>query len=186
MTAIAAEPLTLSALIRTVLTDTDLVTPDEVADEVAARTPDECLRDFYRAALRERVRAAMQSGAVQSMCISTDDETSPTGHAGSDTQTIPAGRGTKQKPVRSGKFSLINAAHLKRLRERLYVDGAWKMFGDLNANELATVADARDATAAAASAMAAKYRRVAKELENLGAETVRDLPPDVLDTALKG
>ncbi|BCT75620.1 hypothetical protein SCMU_14620 [Sinomonas cyclohexanicum] len=191
MTALAipepAEPLTLSALIRTVLTDTDLVTPDEVADEVAARTPDECLRDFYRAALRERVRAAMQISAAAAMHASDDDdETSPTGHRTSVTHDGIAGRGAKQKPVRSGKFAAINAKHLERLRQIIQVGDVRKRFGDLTRDDLLTAADARDVMASRNAAMAAKFRRVEKEMANRGTATVRDLPPDVLDTALKG
>lgn len=180
---------TLSALIGAVLDETDLMTPEAVADEVANRTPDDMLGSFYRQALRERVRASMQLRTTRAMCTSINDtDDSPTGHPISDTQTRFAGRGIipKQNPVMSAKFALINEAHLARLREIILVDGERKRFGELTRDDLLTVAKTRDEMAARNLTMADKYRRVEKEMQRLNAARVSDLPADSLDEALKG
>lgn len=180
---------TLSALIGSVLDETDLMTPEAVADEVANRTSDDLLGSFYRQALRERVRAAMQLRTAKAMCTSIEDtQDSPTGHSASDIHAVTAGRGPspKQKPIMSAKFALINEAHLARLREIVLIDGDRKRFGDLTRGDLLTAAKTRDEMAARNLTMADKYRRVEKEMERLGVEKVSDLPADVLDEALKG
>lgn len=151
------QTLTLSGIIRAILDETDLTTPEAVAAEAVRRTPDEHIREFYRQAVRGQARVQM--------------------HA------IPS---TPPAVTRSAKFAAIADMHSRQLKARVFVGDQWKMLGQCTYDDVLALADSRQQLAEENAAAAEKFRRVAKELQNAGAETVADLPADVLAAALAG
>lgn len=158
MTVETAPLPTLAHLIRTVLDETDCLSPDDVADEVVNRTPAAMVQEYYRRAVRDTAR--IQMGGIP--------------------KAPPVG------PVRSVKYAKIAAWWERALADRVCVDGTWMTFGECTRENVETLAEQYQALADQNRAKADQCTRLAKELANAALDRVADLPATVLETALAG
>lgn len=105
------------------------------------------------------------------------------GHQGFETQRFDAPGGHPSWKV----TGIRNAWRATLLRQRLSVGEAptaWKFFGDCTGNDLTYAADVRDQLAVSNALQAQRLRDLAKLLAEHGVTTVKELPDDVLGSAL--
>lgn len=147
--------------IRSVIDDTDLASPDDIAAKVVGDIPAKALRDVAQVLLREYVRIELTRERMHE---------SP-----------------RPMSSRSSKVSAIRTAAsewARRLRERVYVgDAEWKLLGECTYENLQYLAADRHEHAARNLAAAIRFEVLADALQKHGVEHVADLPSPVLDEA---
>lgn len=146
----------LRKAIRTVLDETDLSSPEEVAQKVAESIPANRRLAVLAMALRDTVRIEMSR-------IRNDPPPSLKGNA-------------------SAKVRAIREAAPKWLRDRVYVGTGWTLFGDCSYEEVLYLRTERLENAARSHAKGEHYGRVAAEMKRCRVTRVADLPRRVLDT----
>jgi len=174
----------LRADVKAVLESTSLTDPGEVADKVAESIPAKSLRSALRVTLRAYVRQVMAESRTLSAPNFRPAPVHPTpvssgGHtrSGAQSRTAAAGRSPKVRAIRDGWQRQLDA--------RVHVgDSEWKFLGDCTHDNLNALAAEREANADKNRAWARHYRGLAALLTEHGAETVRDLPAEVLMPAL--
>jgi hypothetical protein len=163
----------LKAVTRQVIASTDDPwTLDDLIDAVDAQTPARVRREAYRQALREFVRVVMgQHERVVAEVDEPDDET----ELESDVRRpVPDN-------VATSRVALLRAGYRARIHA---APGIWKRLGDCTPDEVEFAAQENRRMAAANTAMADRYERLAKLMRDVGAATVADLDPaDVGDLA---
>jgi hypothetical protein len=143
----------LRALVRNVLDETDLTSPDEIAEKVAASIPKEQLRAVLALTLRDFVRIEM----TRSRSAGQNDEKQPR----------PANR--------SAKVSAIRDAAPKWMRERVYVGTTWKLLAECTYDNLMFLVADRSALAAQNQAAAERYQKIADAVKRARVACVADL-----------
>jgi hypothetical protein len=144
----------LRALVRNVLDETDLTSPDEIAEKVAASIPKDQLRAVLAMTLRDFVRVEMTR--VRS-AGQNDDKAQPR----------PANR--------SAKVTAIRDAAPKWMRERVYVGTTWKLLAECTYDNLMFLVADRSALAAQNSAAADRYQKIADAVKRARVACVADL-----------
>jgi hypothetical protein len=162
----------LRAVIRQVATRSTIRDPDALADEIMRQIPSEHFLDALRAAIKPMVREVIS-------------EERPHG-----TFTRGVGRASTQPaistPTRgSMKVTAIRDGWQDHLRARYSVErGEWKFLGECTYEDLQFIAARLDRQAEMHASKARGMRSLAAALTDHDAETVRDLPPAFLMTAL--
>ena len=164
----------LRALIREVADASAVADPGVLVAEVSAR-------------IGSRDRAAALDQCLRSVVIQTLSQmrmssNSPGGHPARDTHATAAAGGSP-----SSKVAGIREYWRGVLRERISVgDGEWKFLAECTETDLDFAAGLREDHAARTLAQAERLRRLGKLLVEHGADTVGDLPDDVLRGGLEG
>lgn len=153
----------LRALVREVMDNSTLKTPDEIATEVAKRIPADCIADALQQSLRTFTRQVIS-------------EERPHGMRGISAPVASS---------RSAKVAGIRDGWQRKLRARYHVgEGAYEFLGECTAENLIFIATDLDEQAARKQARARGFRRLAEALETNGVERVKDLPAELLMNSL--
>jgi len=164
----------LRALIREVADASTVADPGVLVAEVSARIAPE----DRGAALDQCLRSVVVVMLSQMRMFSH----SPDGQRSDDTHGRPAAGGSP-----SHKGARIREHWRKALRDRMPVgDGEWKFLAECTGVDLDYAAGLREDHAARTLAHAEQLRRLGKLLVEHDADTVGDLPDDVLRGGLEG
>ena len=164
----------LRALIREVAAASTVADPSVLVAEVSARIApgdrgaalDQCLRSVVVVMLSQMRMSLRSTG----------------GQNGGDTHARPAAGGSP-----SHKGARIREHWRRALRETIYVSVAeWKFLAECTVTDLDFAAGVRENNAAWNMVQAERLRRLGKLLAEHGADTVGDLPDDVLRGGLEG
>lgn len=157
-----AADFNLRALVRDVMDNSTLKTPDEIATEVAKRIPKACVAAALQQSLRTFARQVIS-------------------------EERPHGRHGVSAPVssRSSKVAGIRDGWQRKLRARYHVgEGAYEFLGECTAENLIFIASDLDEQAARKQTRARGFRRLAEALGEHGADRVKDLPAELLMNSL--
>lgn len=161
----SAAEYSLLADVQSILHDTSLSDPGEIADKVAESVPSKALRKCLRVTLRQYVAAVIRQER---------DTTNPgSSHETADTQSASAAAGSSWK--RNG----IRDGWRHHLTDRYAVAGEWMSLAEMTADHLVAAALEREQLAAANIARGARLRDWARLLNEHKATTFGDLPADV-------
>jgi len=164
----------LRALIREVADASTVADPGVLVAEVSARIG---ARD-RGAALEQCLRSVV----IQTLSQMRMSSHSPGGHSRRDAQAPGAAGGSP-----SSKVAEIREYWRGVLRETIRVGvGEWKFLGECTETDLDFAAGVREDHAARTLAQAERLRRLGKLLAEHSADTVGDLPDDVLRGGLEG
>lgn len=158
----------------------------EVADASAVADPGVLVAEVS-ARIGSRDRAAALDQCLRSVVIQTLSQmrmssNSPGGHRVRGTHPAPAAGGSP-----SSKVAGIREYWRGVLRETIKVGvGEWKFLAECTETDLDFAAGVREDNAARNMAQAERLRRLGKLLAEHGADTVGDLPDDVLRDGLEG
>lgn len=169
----------LKQYLRTVLKETDLTDPKDIAAELLERLPEGGERDLLLSLL---------VGYVHRYVVNDRGRTSPTGKG--NLSLLPApngtsfsgaapstqGQGYKQA---SSKVSAIREGWQRHLRARIHTEGGWKFFADLTYDDFMFAAAERQLQADRNMAQARRFRHWADLLTEYDVKTFRELPPEV-------
>lgn len=158
----------LAALIRQVIDETDLATPDEIADKVAEMVPSRQLRAAIAELLREVVRVEL-----------TRTRSNP----------VPVARRIANPSAKVRGLRQMADAWRRRLRDRIHIGqgpDAWKLLADCTATDFRFAADERRTMAAGILAAATEYESFAEALETHKVSRFADLPESVQADLLGG
>ena len=151
--------INLTTLARTVAADSGLHDPREIAEKMLAGMSGDDMAAALRATLPGYVRDVIGSQQRQAV-----------------RQVF--------RPNRSAKVQGIRDWWAEMLASSVYVDGVWKSFGDCSRTDVGWLADQRRVEAEKNLAQAAVYDEVNALMVEHGAETLADLPRDVVPAAL--
>jgi len=157
----------LGQVVTDALESTDLASPDEIAEYVAANVGSRQLRAALAQALPQYVATVIQRRRSSNMIL--DPSMAP------KVDEAPEVKPGKQ-PFRSLRVTAIRDAWAKALADRVHVDGSYKLFGECTYDDLVFAAEERQEHARRNAAKAEQYRAVADRLKRLGLETVSELP----------
>jgi len=159
----------LRALIREVADASAVADPGVLVAEVSAR-------------IGARDRAAALDQCLRSVVIQTLSQMRMSSHSPGGPHGRPAaGRSPSHKGAR------IREHWRRALRETIYVSvGEWKFLAECTETDLDFAAGVRENNAAWNMVQAERLRRLGKLLAEHGADTVGDLPDDVLRGGLEG
>lgn len=156
----------LIATVRSVIEETDLASPQEIADKVIEMVP----RAKIRAALIEALPYLVQTE------LGRQRMSSPAGPA-------PSGATRPRAVNQSSKVRALRQyadAWRAKLRMRVAIGhGEWKLLADCTAADFRIAADRRRAHAAGALSNAIKYEAYAAALDEHEVTRFADLPEDV-------
>jgi hypothetical protein len=158
------QDFSLSQAVADALESTDLASPDEIAEYVAANVGSRQVRAALAQALPPFVATMIQRRRSTNMIL--DPSQAP------KVEDEPVAK----QPFRSLRVSAIRDAWAKALADRVHVDGGYKMFGECTYDDLVFAAEERQEHARRNAAKATQYRAVADRLKRLGLETVSELP----------
>lgn len=146
----------LREAVNAVLDSSALASPQEVAAQVASELTARQVRAALSQALPGYVAQLMQQRRTTNPLL---------------TNRVPAAT-----PVRSAKVTGIRDAWSAALRDRVHVDGGWKLLGECGTDDLLFAAAERREHAAKNVAKAEAFEALAERLRAAGAATVADLP----------
>lgn len=152
--------VTLRHLVHSVLEQTDLASPEEVAAAVARGVPAKRVRAVLVEALTAYVRTTMQQRRAHNPILADEQRT---------------------QSARSSKVAAIRDSWASALRDRVHVSDGWKLLGECTFEDLMFAAAERREHAARNLAKADQFEALASRLESAGVETVADLPESALD-----
>lgn len=147
-------PFSLREAVRAVLTSTNLADPGEIADAVLG----DLAPADYRAALEQTMRLFVRQ---------VISEQRGTGGAPANVRPI--------RPSSSWKGAAIREGWQRHLRDRIHVDGTWKMLAACTADDLRIAAAERQQKAEQNAAWAHRYRAFADALDAEGVARFADL-----------
>lgn len=148
----------IRAAIRTMIDETDLTAPEDIAARVVQEVPEDQLRAVLAMVLREYIRVELGR------------------------QRMAPQPGPTPAPTRSAKVSAIRAAGPKWLRDRVFVgNSTWLMLGECGYEQLRYLESERRTNAARSVAAADRYARLAELVETYNVPRVADLPVEVLN-----
>lgn len=153
-------PFSTHALIRTVLSETDLVNPREIAEKVAEATPQSELREAYTEALVGSVRNVLSSQRNAAL------------------QAVATADHSPKIAARRDWWSSV-------LASRIFVGTSWTTLGQCTADNLSYAAAERRKDAQREIVRAGTYDTLREALATHHVETVADLPADVLAPVLR-
>lgn len=142
--------------VRQVLKDTDLVDPDEVARQALSRMADEDALDMLAQSMRQIVVLEMSRLRARS-------------------QTSIA------KSHKSAFRAAMHAQAESIRRQRVNVNGVWKMLGDCTTFDMDALAGAQHELAAIHTGKAGWYEKGRAAMEEHGADVFNDLPDSVIE-----
>lgn len=167
----------LRALVKSVCDTSSLTNDDDLTKEVLAQIDEADEHDALQQALLVYVRRFV-SRDHRPLAFPSD---SPGDQAGGDAQKYPVAGGPI--PFRSRKVSSIRSGWQSQLQARYNVGHKTrKFFGDCTLDDLAFIAKHRREFAAANLRTADYVDSIAELMRQAGAETVRELPEDVINT----
>jgi len=154
-----SEQFNLRALVRQVIDETDLTSPDEILNKVVEMVPKQHLREALRQALRDHVKNEITRTNVAPM--------------------TPAGP--------SPKVAAIRDSWRKALRDRISVGpNDWMMLGDCSYEHLMYAAEERYEHARLNQAKGDWFTSLAEAVQDNGVDRVSDLPETTLRELLGG
>jgi hypothetical protein len=180
----------LRAELRNILDTTDMTDPAEITDKVISTIPTEDLASVLRLALLPYVQTFMGHERLRAFKFSGAD------HAETDAQRLIVGAGIDLD--RGDGSHRRNETHVpgaasprswKRdlLRARIHVgDNERKMLADCTVEDITAAAIERVALSRQNAAWADRYRKLAHRMEQYHADTVADMPYDVVAAILRG
>lgn len=139
------------AAARQIITETNLTDPDEVAEEVYRRTPDDALTAAYRLILRNTAREAIR------------------------TNNMAASVPPRTMPNRSGKVAAIKASHTGYFDQRVFANGDWKLLRHCTRADVLDLAQQRQEIADRNLAKVAEFTALAEQMKQSGAQYAGDL-----------
>jgi hypothetical protein len=162
----------LRAVIREVAGRSTIRDPDQLADEIMRHIPEESWMDAMRTALKPMVREVISADRPHGTFTRDYGRPSP-----SPAISAPSRGSMKVAAIRDGWQD--------HLRARYAVDGGeWKFLGECTYDDLHFIAQRLDHQAEMHASKARGMRSLAAALTEHEAQTVRDLPPAFLMTAL--
>lgn len=150
-------------LIRQVMEETDLISPDDIAAIVEQRTTDEELRAWYRETLKPDIRAEFLRMRKRRR----------------DAPLIDAARENKESGSSKTKPQMIRDAWLLKMQAPVTVDGEWKRLGDCDSDDVLRLAEVRYESAEAVRREGDRFKRLAAAMDEHGVSCAADLPADV-------
>lgn len=144
----------LREAVESVLESGELASPEAVAAQVVSNLGARQVRAALEQALPGFVRTQMQNRRASNTILA----------------------GSANAPARSSKVAGIRDAWANALRDRVHVDGGWKLLGECSYADLMFAAQERRSHAARNLAKADQFESLAARLESAGAATVADLP----------
>lgn len=151
------------AAVRAVMAETDLAEPSDIAAKVAESIPAKQLRAVVAVVLRDYVRIQLHEGRRATDFAALAD-------------VSPAG----VKPNASAKVRAIRDAAPRWLRDRVFIGVGWTLLGECTYENLRYLESERRDNAAASTAAAEYYARLAELVRRHNVACVADLPLHVL------
>lgn len=159
-----ASTFSIRSAVRAVIDDTDLASPEEIAAKVAESIPAKELRAVVAVVLRDYVRIQLHQGRLSTSFVSPSDV-----------------KPSDVKPNGSAKVRAIRDAAPRWLRDRVYIGAAgWTLLGECTYENLLYLESERLDNAAASTAAAQRYARLAALVKRYKVARVADLPKRVL------
>jgi hypothetical protein len=156
----------LTDAIRSVIDETDLTEPRDIASRVACDTPKARMREAYIEALTSLVRIELGKARMHSA------------HA-SDVKPSKPARRPQQQSAKVAALREYAEAWRRRLRDRLFVIDGWKLLADCTAADFRFAAEQRRTIAHGILANAEELNTYADACEAHDVATFADLPEDI-------
>lgn len=138
-----------------ILVETRIADPDRIAELVFESTPKREIAQAYKLVLRRVVMDAIRLANMSA------------GRADCDAVPTPVNS--------SSRLRAIRGHHIAKLDQRVLANGQWKLLGDCTYDDVMDLAAQRHAVATRNALKAAEFEKLAAQMLEFGAKTVRDL-----------
>lgn len=142
---------------RQVVATTDLTNPDDIADAVYERTPEDAIHDAYRLILRNTAREAIHQTNMSASAVPAP-------------QSEP-----RRQPNKSSKVAAIKDSHTNYYDQRVFANGDWKLLRHCTREDVLDLAAHRQAIADRNTAKAAEFHAIHDRMVRAGVEFAGDL-----------
>ena len=136
---------------RQIIATTKLTDPDDIAQAVFDRTPEDQLKEAYLGVLRQSAREAIRL------------------------ENIAANEPPRSTPNRSSRVASIAQSHLSYYDQRVYANGDWKLLGDCTLSDVLDLVTQRQKVAQQNMMKAKEFEQLADRMERAGAKVAREL-----------
>ena len=136
---------------RHVIATTKLTDPDDIAQAVFDRTPEDQIKDAYLGVLRQSAREAIRL------------------------ENMTANEPVRTVPNRSSRVASISKAHTSYYDQRVFANGAWKLLGDCTLADVLDLASQRQQIAQQNMMKAKEFEQLAERMERAGVTVAREL-----------
>ena len=136
---------------RHIIATTQLTDPDDIAQAVFDRTPEDQLKEAYLGVLRQSAREAIRL------------------------ENMVANEPARATPNKSSRVASIARSHLSYYDQRVYANGDWKLLGDCTLADVLDLASQRQQIAHQNMMKAKEFEQLADRMERTGAKVAREL-----------
>lgn len=144
-----------STAARQVLAETTLTDPDDIAEVVYERIPDDEVADVCRHLLRHSAREAIRLSSMG------------------------ASEAPRTVPQKSSRVAAIRSTHISYYDQRVFASGEWKMLRHCTRTDVLDLAQQRQEVADRNLAKVAEYNALHERMKSAGVEYVGQLESEV-------
>lgn len=136
---------------RQVINTTNLTDPDDIAQAVFDRTPEDQLKEAYLGVLRQSAREAIRL------------------------ENMAANEPVRTTPNKSSRVASIARSHTSYYDQRVFANGDWKLLGDCTLADVLDLVTQRQKFAQQNMMKAKEFEQLADRMERAGAKVAREL-----------